>query len=94
MTQCYGQKNNILCNEYPSSLTINDIVFENFGSTASGHYDPLVGNIVCSSPDVCGDIVATNTNVVDPEGNDAFTCSNVDDGRLAVNCTTIIMGYN
>lgn len=94
VTQCYGQKNTTLCNQYPSSLTINDVVFNNFQGTASGSYDPLVGNIVCSSPNVCGSINATNIHVVDPKGNNAFTCLNVDDATLAVNCTTINKGYN
>jgi len=70
VTQCYGQSNLTLCNEYPvsslpgckywtdhklpiqSSLTISDVLFTNIKGTTSGKYDPLVGTIVCSSPDV------------------------------------------
>ena len=94
VTQCYGQKNTTLCNQSPSNLTINDVVFNNFAGTASGVYNPLVGNIVCSSPGVCGNISATNINVVGPNNTNAFTCLNVDDSLLHVNCTTINKGYN
>jgi galacturan 1,4-alpha-galacturonidase len=77
VTQCYGQKNLTLCNEYPvrhisgfltvyclygnanlwfpiiqSSMTISDVHFKNIKGTTSGKYDPLVGTIVCSSPNV------------------------------------------
>lgn len=71
VTQCYGQSNLTLCNEYPvcslrahckywtnhdlaiqSNLTISDVHFTNFKGTTSGKYDPDVGTIVCSSPDV------------------------------------------
>lgn len=77
VTQCYGQKNLTLCNEYPvcslradcenrtnrnlaiqSSLTISDVHFTNFKGTTSGKYDPDVGTIVCSSPDVCWSVHA------------------------------------
>jgi galacturan 1,4-alpha-galacturonidase len=75
VTQCYGQKNLTLCNEYPvctrnqshkrssvkslthfkfmqSNLVIEDVYFKNFKGITSGKYDPIVGTIVCSSPDV------------------------------------------
>lgn len=37
-----------------SSLTISDVHFKNIKGVTSGKYDPVVGTIVCSSPDVCG----------------------------------------
>ncbi|KAJ5754171.1 uncharacterized protein N7511_008324 [Penicillium nucicola] len=86
VTQCYGQKNLTLCNEFPSSLVIEDILFTNFNGVTSGKYDPNVGTIVCSSPDVCSDIKATNIDVTSPDGDDKFTCTNVDDSLLDVNC--------
>ena len=94
VTQCYGQTNTTLCNEYPANLTINDILFTNFAGTASGVYSPLVGNIVCSSVGVCSNISATNIDVVGPSNTNAFTCLNVDDNLLQVNCTAIDDGYN
>ncbi|KAJ5092482.1 hypothetical protein NUU61_007352 [Penicillium alfredii] len=54
VTQCYGQRNLTLCNEYPSNLTISDIHFKNIKGVTSGKYDPKVGRIVCSSPKVSG----------------------------------------
>ncbi|OOQ82051.1 putative exopolygalacturonase X [Penicillium brasilianum] len=88
VTQCYGQKNLTLCNEYPSSMTISDVYFTNIKGTTSGKYDPKVGTIVCSSPTVCSDIYASEIEVTSPEGYNAFTCTNVDDSLLAVNCTS------
>ncbi|KAJ5895894.1 exopolygalacturonase X [Penicillium subrubescens] len=88
VTQCYGQKNLTLCNEYPSSMTISDVHFKNIKGTTSGKYDPLVGTIVCSSPNVCSDIYASEIAVKSPKGYNAFTCTNVDDSLLAVNCTS------
>jgi hypothetical protein len=35
-----------------SNLVIEDVYFKNFNGVTSGKYDPIVGTIVCSSPDV------------------------------------------
>lgn len=35
-----------------SKLVIEDVFFKNFNGVTSGKYDPYVGTIVCSSPDV------------------------------------------
>ena len=94
VTQCYGQKNFTLCTQAPSNLTITDVLFTNFQGTASKKYVPLVGNIVCSSPNVCSNIRATNIDVLGPVGNNAYTCLAVDENLLDVNCTTINLGYN
>nr|ASM94208.1 exopolygalacturonase [Evansstolkia leycettana] len=86
VTQCYGQSNLTLCNEYPSNMTISDIHFNNFHGTTSKKYEPLVGSIVCSSPNVCSDIYATNIDVESPEGTNEFACTNVDKSTLAIDC--------
>jgi len=88
VTQCYGQSNLTLCNEFPSSLEITDVVFKNFGGTTSTKYKPLVGSIVCSSPTVCSNITAEEINVVSLSNTDEFTCVNVDESTLALNCTS------
>ncbi|KAL2820093.1 Exopolygalacturonase X-1 [Aspergillus granulosus] len=88
VTQCYGQKNLTLCNEYPSNLTISDVHFKNFYGTTSDKHDPDVGTIVCSSPDVCSDIYAENIDVLSPSGTNEFVCTNVDESLLEVNCTS------
>ncbi|KAJ5952962.1 Glucose/ribitol dehydrogenase [Penicillium vulpinum] len=86
VTQCYGQKNLTLCNEYPSKLVIEDVYFKNIKGVTSGKRDPLVAMIVCSSPDVCKNINAENIDVISPKGKDQVSCTNVDDNLLDVNC--------
>ncbi|GAB1217347.1 hypothetical protein ATERTT37_006586 [Aspergillus terreus] len=88
VTQCYGQKNQTLCNQYPSNLTISDVHIKNMWGTTSGKRDPNVGTIVCSSPDVCSDIYVTNVNVTSPSGTDDYICTNVDESLLDVNCSS------
>ncbi|KAL4917705.1 pectin lyase fold/virulence factor [Aspergillus aurantiobrunneus] len=88
ITQCYGQKNMTLCNEYPSNLTISDIHISNMFGTTSDARDPNVGTIVCSSPNVCSDIYVENIDVVSPSGTNEFVCTNVDESLLQVNCTS------
>ncbi|KAF4312854.1 Exopolygalacturonase X-1 [Botryosphaeria dothidea] len=87
ITQCYGQKNLTLCNQYPSNLTISNILVKNFQGTTSDKYDPLVGYLVCSSPNVCSNITLENIDVVSPSGTNLFTCDNVDESLLSVNCS-------
>ena len=52
ITQCYGQKNQTLCNEFPANLTIEDITIRNMWGTTSKNADPEAGTLVCSAPDV------------------------------------------
>ncbi|KAJ4364121.1 Exopolygalacturonase [Neocucurbitaria cava] len=88
ITQCYGQKNITLCNEYPSNLTISDITIKNFSGTTSKTYDPLIGYLVCSSPTVCSDINIENVNVKSPSGTNLYTCGSITGIESQVNCTT------
>ncbi|CAE7030548.1 Exopolygalacturonase [Pyrenophora teres f. teres] len=88
ITQCYGQKNLTLCNEFPSNLTISDVTIKNFKGTTSKKYDPLVGYVVCSSPSVCSNINIENVNITSPSGTNLFTCSNVGGIEKQVNCTS------
>lgn len=94
ITQCYGQSNLTLCVEYPSPLTINDVVFKNFHGTTSKKYQPEIGTFACSSSTVCGDISATNINVLSPNGTDDAYCLNVDETVLDVTCTSEYLGFN
>jgi len=88
VTQCYGQKNQTLCFENPSSLRIEDITFRNIHGTTSEKYEPLVGTIVCSSDTTCSNIMAEDIDVVSPSGSNEFACLNVDDSLLiGVNCS-------
>ncbi|KAF3923214.1 Exopolygalacturonase [Dactylellina cionopaga] len=87
LTQCYGQSNLTLCNEFPSTLVIQNVVFKNMWGTASKKYDPKVGTLVCSSPDVCHNIYAKNITVVPPSGKaPKYTCTNIDKTLLDLPC--------
>ncbi|KAJ4351863.1 Exopolygalacturonase [Didymosphaeria variabile] len=86
ITQCYGQKNLTLCNEFPSNLTISDVTIKNFQGTTSKKYDPLVGYLVCSSPSVCSDINIQNVTVKSPSGTNQYACANIDGIESQVNC--------
>ncbi|KNG87456.1 putative extracellular exo-polygalacturonase [Aspergillus nomiae NRRL 13137] len=88
VTQCYGQKNQTLCNQYPSNLTISDVYFNDLTGVTSAKNDPNVGTIICSSPDVCSGIHATNIDVKSPKGNSDFICTNVDEEFLDVKCAS------
>ncbi|KAF2002010.1 glycoside hydrolase family 28 protein [Amniculicola lignicola CBS 123094] len=88
ITQCYGQKNLTLCNQYPSSLVIKDVVIKHFRGTTSKKYDPIVGYLVCSSPSVCSNILIEDVVVTSPKGMNSWTCGNVPGASGMVNCTT------
>jgi len=92
--QCYGQSNLTLCLEYPSPLTITDVVFTNFMGTTSKKYQPQIGTFACSSDSVCSDISATAINVKSPNGTNEAYCLNVDETVLDVECVTNSKGFN
>ncbi|KAK3676658.1 Exopolygalacturonase X-1 [Recurvomyces mirabilis] len=96
VTQCYGQKNLTLCNQFPSSLTINDVTMTNIHGTTSTKYQPISGYVVCSDPKVCSNITLNEIAVVSPNGvENEFTCGAVDQSLLhGINCTTINKGSN
>jgi galacturan 1,4-alpha-galacturonidase len=52
ITQCYGQKNQTLCQEFPANLTIEDVTIRNLWGTTSLSTDPQAGTLICSAPDV------------------------------------------
>ncbi|OHF03443.1 polygalacturonase [Colletotrichum orchidophilum] len=89
INQCYGQKNQTLCEQYPSKVTISDVIFKNFVGTTSPKNDPGAGSLVCSSPDTCHNIRATNINVKVPSGKPPqWVCINLDNSLLQINCVT------
>lgn len=88
ITQCYGQKNITLCNQFPSNLTISDIEIKNFKGTTSKKYDPLIGYLQCSSPTVCKDIKISNIDVKSPSGTDLYSCGSISGIEDQVHCTT------
>ena len=96
VTQCYGQSNLTLCNEYPSNLTISNILMEGITGTTSTKYDPLGGTVVCSSENVCNNITVKGVDVTTPSGvTNEFTCGDVDQSLLmGINCTSLNEGSN
>ena len=96
VTQCYGQKNLTLCDEFPSSLTITNILIENVHGQTSNKYSPESGLIVCSSPTVCSNITLEDIAIFSPNGTEnLFTCGDVDETLLhGINCTTVNKGTN
>lgn len=94
VTQCYGQKNITLCLEYPSPLTITNVLIKNLTGTTSSTYSPDIAAFLCSSADVCNNVTAVDINVVSPAGvNDAY-CLNMDNSTLDVTCTGSLLGTN
>jgi len=92
--QCYGQSNLTACLQYPSPLTITDVVIKNFKGTTSKKYSPEIATFACSSANVCNNISAEGIDVVSPSGADAAYCLNVEESTLDVNCTTVSKGFN
>ncbi|KAJ4167435.1 hypothetical protein NW754_011250 [Fusarium falciforme] len=87
ITQCYSSKNQSACDEYPAKLEIEDVTFLDFTGTTNKRYAPRVGELICSSPDVCTNIVAHNIDVSPPGGvKGYFTCHNLGDSDLDINC--------
>jgi galacturan 1,4-alpha-galacturonidase len=68
ITQCYGRKNLTLYNESPSNLTISNVRISNFSGRTSKARSPYSGYVVCSSPDVCKNIVIDGIDVVSLAG--------------------------
>ncbi|KAK6537476.1 hypothetical protein TWF694_011661 [Orbilia ellipsospora] len=90
ITQCYGQKNLTACQLAPSTLEIHNVNFHGFYGVASTHYDPQVGSLICSSPDVCYDIHAWNIHVSSPTAKAPYySCHNMDPSLLAFTCKSI-----
>ncbi|KAK2040889.1 exopolygalacturonase [Colletotrichum somersetense] len=89
ITQCYGQKNQTLCEEFPANLTISDITLKNMYGTTSEKFDPQAGTLVCSDPDRCSNIRAENVTVTVPSGKPpTWECKNVDESLLDINCAS------
>ncbi|KAE8325643.1 pectin lyase fold/virulence factor [Aspergillus sergii] len=84
VSQCYYSKNQTMCDMYPAKLVIEDVLFKDFKGTTSTKYDPRIGELTCSSPDVCHDISVQDIDVTPPSGNPPiFNCNNMGDSDLA-----------
>ncbi|KAH8893117.1 exopolygalacturonase [Thozetella sp. PMI_491] len=94
ITQCYGQSNLTLCQQYPSPLTIENIIFRRFTGKTSTKYQPLIGAFACSSSTVCGNITASGIDVLSPAGGNQAYCLNQNPATLDVTCTDTYKGFN
>ncbi|KAH9865458.1 hypothetical protein J1614_009042 [Plenodomus biglobosus] len=94
ITQCYGQDDEEECFKHPSKLNITDITFRNIRGRTNRVFSPIVGHIVCSSPDTCSGILAENVDIRTINGSNLITCRNVDRDTLDINCTDWSKGYN
>lgn len=89
ITQCYGQKNQSLCNEYPANLTIEDVTIRNMWGTTSRNSDPEAGTLVCSAPDRCRNIRVENVTVTVPSRKPpVYECDNIDEKLLQITCVS------
>ncbi|TPX16301.1 uncharacterized protein E0L32_003950 [Thyridium curvatum] len=68
ISQCYGSKNQTVCQQHPANLTIEDITIKNMDGYTSAKNDPKAGSLVCSAPDRCHNIRAENITVQVPSG--------------------------
>ncbi|GKZ29796.1 hypothetical protein AbraIFM66950_006546 [Aspergillus brasiliensis] len=83
VSQCYESKNQTMCDLYPAKLVIEDVLFKDFKGTTSKKYDPEIGELTCSSSDVCHNISVRDINVTPPSGDSpVFTCNNMQDSDL------------
>ena len=85
-----------MCNQFPSSLTITNVLIENVHGQTSTKYSPESGYVVCSSEATCSNIVLNDIAVISPNGTEnLFTCGDVDESLLhGINCTTVNKGAN
>ncbi|KAI0840402.1 glycoside hydrolase family 28 protein [Hypoxylon sp. FL0890] len=89
ITQCYGQSNETLCNEYPANLTIDDVTMKNIYGTTSAKFDPEAGTLVCSAPDRCKNIRVQNITVAVPSGRPpVYECRNMENDLLQLTCVS------
>jgi len=93
--QCYGQNNLTLCLQFPSTVTISDVLFTNFTGITSKRFVPQIGTFACSDDVVCSGITTEGIAVESPEGTNEAYCLNIDEGLLqGFNCTGTSLGFN
>ncbi|KAI9150822.1 Exopolygalacturonase X-2 [Paramyrothecium foliicola] len=91
--QCYGERNATRCALYPSKMNITDVFFKDFYGTVSKKYDPIVGSLICSTPNTCDNIRAENISISTPSGKTPqWSCRNMDESLLQLNGVGCIPG--
>ncbi|KAH8883532.1 polygalacturonase [Thozetella sp. PMI_491] len=87
LTQCYFAASQAACDQYPSDVIIENVLFKDFAGVTSKKYDPKLGSLVCSGPTVCKNVQAHNITVVPPSGKaGSYTCTNLDKTLLDITC--------
>ncbi|KAL5362051.1 CobW domain protein [Aspergillus floccosus] len=69
LDQCYFNIDEATCAEYPSSVNITNITFENIYGTSSGKEGKVVADLVCSPNAVCSGIHLADIDVTSPAGS-------------------------
>ena len=85
LDQCYFDVNSTECAEYPSSVNITNVLFENVWGTSSGKDGKVVADLVCSPDAVCTNITLTNVNLTSPSGSAEIICNDIQ-GGIGVDC--------
>jgi galacturan 1,4-alpha-galacturonidase len=93
--QCYGQNNLTLCLQFPSTVTISDVLFTNFTGVTSTKFSPQIGSFACSDDTVCSGITTEDISVLSPKGTNESFCLNIDESTLqGFTCVTSSDGFN
>lgn len=88
--QCYFNVNETTCAQYPSSVDISDIVFENFYGQSSGENGDVVAQLICGPDAVCENITLRDINITSPNddaGEPLVVCDGIR-GEVGVPCVS------
>lgn len=82
LDSCYFNIPSEECNAFPSKMSVEDVVFENFSGYTSGKNGRAVARLTCSTSEdaVCNNITFRNFTMTSPCGDEAVViCDGVDD---------------
>ncbi|OJJ95157.1 hypothetical protein ASPACDRAFT_1908493 [Aspergillus aculeatus ATCC 16872] len=86
LDQCYFDINATECAQYPSSVNITNILFENIWGTSSGKEGLVVADLTCSPAAVCTNVTLQDVSLTSPAGSPAeIICSGIT-GGIGVDC--------
>ncbi|KAG2420527.1 hypothetical protein HFD88_000139 [Aspergillus terreus] len=86
LDQCYFNVDTATCAEYPSSVNITNITFENVYGTSSGKEGKVVADLVCSPNAVCSDIHLADIDLTSPAGSPPVIICEGIQGDIGVEC--------
>lgn len=86
LDQCYFDINATECAQYPSSVNITNILFQNIWGTSSGKEGLVVADLTCSPAAVCTNVTLQDVSLTSPAGSPAeIICSGIT-GGIGVDC--------